>query len=286
MPEGDTVWLTAHRLDLALAGREVTRFDLRVPRLALADLRGATVHEVRAHGKHILMRFDDGRTLHSHLRMDGSWRLDRASRAEPSAAGAQARAARTSGGSRRRSDPRRAEQFAVRAVVGNADWLASGHRVHDLDLAATAEEGRWVGHLGPDVLGADWDVDRVTANLRADGARPVVEALLDQRNLAGVGNMYAAELLFLAGANPLRPVADVDDLARLAPIAYRLLRANRDHPEQSTTGAVGRGQEHWVYARVGQPCRRCGTAIVSRGFAAPTQPRLTYWCPRCQPGRD
>lgn len=266
------MWLTAHRLDQALRGRPVTRFDLRVPTLALADLRGTTVREVVSRGKHILMRFDDERTLHSHLRMDGSWRIDRA-----------AGSGTPPVGGRRRSDPRRAGQFTVRAVVGNAEWLASGHRVHDLDLAPSTQESRWVGHLGPDVLGSDWDPDTAAANLIRDPQRTVLEAMLDQRNLSGVGNMYAAEVLFMARTHPLTPAGSVADVAALPAISFRLLRANRDHPEQSTTGDTRRGQQHWVYARSGQPCRRCRRPIVSAEFGAPPQQRLTYWCPTCQP---
>ena len=260
MPEGDTVWLTAHRLNAALAGRVVTRFDLRVPKLALSDLTGATVTEVIARGKHILMRFDHGLTLHSHLRMDGSWRI--------SAAKAAAR-----------------DTFDLRVVIGNADWVARGARVHDLEIARTDEEDRWVGHLGPDVLGPDWDVERAAANLGADD-RPVVEALLDQRNLAGVGNMYAAELMFLAGVNPFTAASAVPKPVALARSAFKALRANRDHPEQSTTGRTARGEQHWVYLRNGQPCRRCRTPIVTGEFGAPPRQRNTFWCPHCQPANS
>ena len=257
MPEGDTVWLSAHRLNAALAGRLVTRFDLRVPTLALSDLTGNTVTEVQARGKHILMRFDGGVTLHSHLRMDGSWRIAKA-----------------------QSKVR--ETFDVRAIVGNAEWVALGTRTHDLELAPTDEEDRWVGHLGPDVLGPDWDAERAAANLAADD-RPLVEALLDQRNLAGVGNMYAAELMFLAGINPFTVASTVPKPLGLARSAFKALRANRDHPEQSTTGRTARGEQHWVYLRTGQPCRRCRTPIRTGEFGVAPRQRNTFWCPYCQP---
>ena len=262
MPEGDTVWLTAHRLDQALGGQVVSRFDLRIPALALADLRGSTVIEVVARGKHILVRFDTDQTLHSHLRMDGSWRISR-TLARP-----------------------KAVSFDVRALLGNTEWLCAGHRVHDLEIAPTSEENRWVGHLGPDVLGPDWDAAAASTRLAREPERTVVEALLDQRNLAGVGNMYAAELLFVARINPLSPVEEVEDLGRLAPIAYRLLRANRDHPEQSTTGSMARGEQHWVYLRTGQPCRRCRTPIRTGQFGVPPRQRSTFWCPECQPSAE
>ncbi|MCW2529393.1 MAG: glycosylase [Pseudonocardiales bacterium] len=258
MPEGDTVWLTAHRLDQALCGREVTSFDLRVPKLALADLTGRVVTTVLARGKHILVRFDNAQTLHSHLRMDGSWQIARA-------------------GQRRRVG------FDVRAIVGNSEWTCTGHRVHDLAIAATDQESIWVGHLGPDVLGPDWDPDRATKLLSDDADRPIVEALLDQRNLAGVGNMYAAELLFMAKVNPFTRVSDVRNVSELPPIAFKLLRANRDHPEQSSTGSMARGEQHWVYLRTGQPCRRCRTPIVTGEFGQAPRQRNTFWCPHCQP---
>jgi endonuclease VIII len=260
VPEGDTVWLTAHRLDQALRGRPVRVFDLRVPQLATADLRGDTVTAVLARGKHLLTRFASGITLHSHLRMDGSWYLTRA-------------------GLRARRRP----EHEIRALVGNDDWLATGYRVHDLRLVATEAEGALVGHLGPDLLGPDWDPAEAVRRLRERPERPVGEALLDQRNLAGIGNMYKSEALFLTGLHPERPVGDVRDLDGLVQLAQRLLAANRDHPMQSTTGLTQRGAEHWVYERAGQPCRRCRTPIRRATHGSPPQQRLTFWCPGCQP---
>jgi endonuclease-8 len=259
MPEGDTVWLTAHRLNQALSGGTVTTFDLRVPALATTDLRGATVLEVIARGKHILTRFDNDLTLHSHLRMDGSWYLTRA-------------------GSR----PRRHPEHMIRAQVGNAEWLATGYRVHDLRIVTRAGEDDVVGHLGPDLLGPDWDAQAATARLATEPDRAIGEALLDQRNLAGVGNMYKCEVLFVERIHPWAPVGTVADLHRLVTTAQRLLRANRDHPEQSTTGLTGRGREHWVYGRAGEACLRCGGAVQRAEQGEPPQARSTYWCPRCQ----
>lgn len=263
MPEGDTVWLTAHRLDQALAGRELTEFDLRVPQLATADLRGATVVGVVPRGKHLLTRFDNDLTLHSHLKMDGSWFITRAG-----------------------VGPKRYPEYEIRARLGNAEWLATGYRVHDLAIVATADEGRLVGHLGPDVLGADWDVAVATARLRAQPSVPIGEALLDQRNLAGVGNLYKSEVLFVERTSPFATVAEMRDLEALLRTVHRLMRANRDHPEQSTTGLMGRGQQHWVYGRGGEACRRCGTAIKRTEQGDPLFKRSTYWCPGCQPDRS
>jgi endonuclease-8 len=260
VPEGDTVWLTAHRLHQALAGRPLTRSDLRVPRLATADLTGREVHGVLARGKHILARFEGDLTLHSHLRMDGSWRLSQAG-------------ARWSGG----------PAHQVRAVLANTDWQALGYRVHDLALVPTTEEDRLVGHLGPDLLGPDWDPDLAARRLAAQPDRAIGEALLDQRNLAGIGNLYKAEILFLHRTNPWVRTGDVADLAAVAATAHRLLRANRDHPEQSTTGSMRPGEQHWVYGRAGRPCRRCGAAVQRADQGTAPYARVTFWCPACQP---
>jgi endonuclease-8 len=260
VPEGDTVWLTGRRLHQALAGRVVTRFDLRVPQLATADLRGRTVSEVLSRGKHLLTRFDDGRTLHSHLRMDGSWHLSRAGRT-----------------------PKRHPEHMIRAIVGNDEWWANGFRVHDLRLVATTAEDELVGHLGPDLLGPDWNLARAADLLRREPGRPIGEALLDQRNVAGIGNMYKSEVLFMQRVHPTTPVGAVTDLEAVLERAHRVLFVNRNHPEQSTTGLPGRGQEHWVYLRAGEPCRRCRTPIQREDQGEPPYQRSTYWCPRCQP---
>jgi endonuclease-8 len=259
MPEGDTVWLTAHRLDQALGRQRLTRADLRVPQLATTDLTGMTVTEVLARGKHNLTRLDSGLTLHSHLRMDGSWFLTRA-------------------GQR----PRRHPEHMIRAQLGTAQWLATGYRIHDLKLLATSGEAEVVGHLGPDLLGPDWDPVIAVDRLGSEPERPIGESLLDQRHLAGIGNLYKCEVLFLERVNPWRPAGQVD-LSKVVATAYRLLRANRDHPAQSTTGRVGRGQEHWVYGRSGAACLRCRTPIVMAEQGTPPRARSTYWCPTCQP---
>lgn len=260
MPEGDTVWLTARRLDLALGGRILTTCDFRVPELATATLVGDTVLNVTARGKHLLTRFGSGLTLHSHLRMDGSWYLNRV-------------------GDRPRGHP----DHMIRVQLANAEWMATGYRVHDLTLVSTGNENRLVGHLGPDLLGPDWDPDEAVRRIAATGDRSIGEALLDQRNLAGIGNMYKAEVLFMERINPWTPSSAVLDLTRVVTTAQRLLRLNRDHPEQSTTGRSARGQQHWVYERAGQPCLRCRAVILRDMQGEPGKERSTYWCPTCQP---
>ncbi|HEX2904495.1 MAG TPA: DNA-formamidopyrimidine glycosylase family protein [Jatrophihabitans sp.] len=262
MPEGDTVYITCQRLHRALAGRAVTTFDLRVPTLALADLTGTDTTEVIPRGKHILMRFSDGQTLHSHLRMDGSWRVGPAA-ARP-----------------------RGRNFEIRALVGNAEWLASGFRLHDLKLVPTAQEASVVGHLGPDLLASDYDSAEALRRFGEQPDRPIAEALLDQRLVAGIGNVYKSELLFLHGVNPWARVCDVADLAEVLSDAERLLRGNLGDFNRSTTGWRQPGQQYWVYGRAGKACRRCRGAIqrdegVGAIGGAPEE-RITFFCPHCQ----
>ncbi|WP_424936200.1 MULTISPECIES: DNA-formamidopyrimidine glycosylase family protein [Bacteria] len=256
MPEGDTVFRAARRLDRVLRGAEVTRFDLRVPELATADLRGESVHAVVARGKHLLHRIGT-MTLRSHLRMDGSWHVYRP------------------------GEPWRAPAFRARAVIETADAVTVGFDVSMLALVPTREEQSLVGHLGPDPLGADWDADEAARRVGAD-PRPIHVALLDQRNVAGFGNEYAAELLFLRGVLPARPAREVDAKA-LLDLGARTVRANVDRVDRTFTGMARRGQTTWVYGRDRRPCRRCGTLIRSGELGSvPTEERITFWCPRCQ----
>jgi endonuclease VIII len=280
MPEGDTVWLTARRLDQALGRSVLTVADLRVPALATTDLVGLTVTEVLARGKHILTRLDNGWTLHSHLRMDGSWYLGRAGRPLESVRPAEPMPLVRS---QARSRPRRHPEHMIRAQLGNQAWLATGYRVHDLRLVPSTAEADLVGHLGPDLLGPDWDPAEAVRRLASAPDVAIGEALLDQRNLAGIGNLYKCETLFVERVQPWTRTGDVPELHRLVATAYRLLRANRDHPAQSTTGRTGRGEEHWVYGRRGEPCLRCRTPIRYAMQGTEPYARSTYWCPRCQP---
>jgi endonuclease-8 len=263
VPEGDTVWLAAERMRTALAGSTLRRGEFRIPRLATVDLTGATVREVLARGKHLLIRLDDGRTLRTHFRMDGSWHIYRSG-------------ATWHGG----------PSYDVRVVLATEEWECVGYRLHDIELVATSEEERLVGHLGPDVLGPDWDLEAALRRLREHPDEQVGVAILDQRNLAGIGNLYKVETLFLCGVNPWARVGDVDNLADVVTRARTLMLANRHHPEQTTTGISRRGQDHWVAGRKGRPCRRCGTAILLGEQGPPTQERVTWWCPRCQAARS
>lgn len=258
MPEGDTVWRTARRLHSTLSGRQLTRSDFRVPQWAELDLTGQVVAETISRGKHLLTRLPDV-TIHTHLKMEGSWHLYRP-------------------GSGWRSPA-----FQARLVLANAQWQAVGFRLGAVDVVERAAEISLVGHLGPDLLGPDWSMDEALLRLRADPDRPIGAALLDQRNLAGIGNMYKAEVCFLLGVNPCQPVKSVEVLPQLVDKARRLLVTNKDRPVQTTTGDTRRGAQLWVYARRGQPCRRCGTPIRSAELVDNGIERVTYWCPRCQP---
>ncbi|UNK71564.1 DNA-formamidopyrimidine glycosylase family protein [Microbacterium sp. H1-D42] len=256
MPEGDTVFKTAQRLDAALHGQTATRFDLRVPQAATIDLAGHTVREVVPRGKHILMRIGDW-TLHSHLRMDGSWRVYRPGE--------------------RWQHP----AFKVRAIVATDRAEAVGVDIAEVQVVAARDEHELVGHLGPDPLADDWDAAEAAHRLSGD-IRSIHVALLDQRNVAGFGNEYAAELLFLRGVLPETPTSQVD-IAALLDLGVRTIRANRDRADRTFTGDARRGRTNWVYGRAQRPCRRCGTLIqTGRIGADPTRERVTFWCPRCQ----
>jgi formamidopyrimidine-DNA glycosylase len=168
-------------------------------------------------------------------------------------------------------------------VLANDDWQAIGYLLGVVELIRTSEESQVTGHLGPDLLGCDWDCEEAVRRLSAEPDRPIGEALLDQRNLAGVGVIYATEMLFLRGIDPCRPVGEVKDLNALVDLGHRLLDANKARPGHVTTGDTRPGHENWAYGRAGRPCRRCGTSI-RRGEAGPSgQERLRFWCPACQP---
>jgi endonuclease-8 len=273
MPEGDTVWRTARRLDQALSGRALTESDFRVPRWAHLDLVGQTVDETVSRGKHILTRLPE-LTVHTHLKMEGSWHVYRPT-------------------SRWREPGHRA-----RLILGNDQWRAVGFQLGTVDVVERDAEHTVVGHLGPDILGTDWSSDEAARRVREHPGRPIVEALLDQRNLAGIGNLYAIEASFLFGLHPSVPVGDVPALESLLERTQQMMRGNLEHPEQTTTGDRHRGREHWVYGRAGKPCRRCGTRIASGRIAwdedrrrredpaadpEPDRSRLAFWCPSCQP---
>jgi endonuclease-8 len=257
MPEGDTVYRAARQLDAGLSGQVLTRSDFRIPSLATKDLAGATVVETASRGKHLLTRFHNGITLHTHLKMEGHWALHPV-------------------GSRWRRPA-----HTARVVLRTPTTEAVGFSVV-MDLVRTEKEEELIGHLGPDLLGPDWDADLALANLQARPDALIGDALLEQRNLAGVGNVYKSELCFLGRVDPLTPVAAVPDLPLVVEKAKRLLEANKDRVTRITTADSRRGHQLWVYGRRG-PCLRCGSRISKADQGPPGQERPTYWCPRCQP---
>jgi endonuclease VIII len=263
VPEGDTVYRTARNLGAALTGAELTRCDIRVPRYATVDLSGQRIDSVVSRGKHLLIRVGDA-SLHSHLKMEGAWHLYKH-------------------GSRWRRPA-----FEARAVLETPTWQAVGFALGLFEVLARAAEDDAVGYLGPDLLGPDWDAAEALRRLSAEPERAVGLALLDQRNLAGIGNVYRSELCFLRGVLPTRPVADVDDLPAMVALAKRVLEANKNRVERTLTGDTRSGRQDWVYGRAGRPCRRCGTPIATGTLGDPVRPgrgatdRDVYWCPRCQ----
>lgn len=258
MPEGDAVRRTARALDEALAGRQLLRADLRVPRHATTDLSAMTVRQTAVAGKHLLTRLV-GRsgpiTLHTHLRMDGRWVTGPA-------------------GPRPVAGP----HWQIRAWLVTEETQAVGVRLAMVEVLPSAREDQIVGHLGPDILGRDFDADAAALRVRAQGERPLAEALLDQRVISGLGTIWAAETAFHTGVSPWTPAAAAPELAealagtRAAMQASLAARGRADRPKM------------WVYGNLGQPCRRCGSPIRMGRVGTPPTDRVAFWCPQCQPG--
>lgn len=246
MPEGDTIFRTARALDQALAGKELVRFE--APRLRYAPFpAGTVVHGAGATGKHCLIRFDDGRVLHTHMRMTGSWHLYRP-------------------GERWRKKP-----AAMRALVEVVDWVAVCFAAPVVELTDTPS----VEHLGPDLCRPDADLEDAVRRMGAlsSPVRSIGEALLDQRIAAGIGNIWKNEACFACGIDPFTPLDELDDVQRHALLAAAATRLR--------ASSEGERQVLAVYGRRDRPCRRCGTTI--RWATQGEQHRGTYWCPVCQP---
>jgi endonuclease-8 len=273
MPEGDTLFRTARTLHRALAGRCVTRFDTVLPRLARVDadrpLAGRLVQRVEARGKHLLIWFEGDLVLRTHLRMHGSWHIYRPGECWQ----------------RPRHD--------MRILIETPDMHAVAFTVPvaEFTSAAGLERTPALRDLGPDPLSASFDPEAAVDRLLARPDIEIAEALLDQRAIAGIGNEYKSEVLFLGRIDPCTPVRALprDEIARLVDIAARLLRANVSTGSHVALSGVRRTTPRddpsarlWVYARAGAPCRRCGTPI-SRRKQGP-HARQTYWCAKCQPG--
>lgn len=265
MPEGDTVYRAARLLDRSLSGHRLLRTDFRVPQHATVDLAGSTVVRTVSRGKHLLTRIDGDQgswTLHTHLKMEGAWRVHRP------------------------GDGWKRPAHQARVVLTTDDRVAVGFSLGIVELVPTAEEDSVVGHVGPDLLGPDWDEEEALRRLRAEPERPLGEALLDQRNLAGIGNMYMAELCFVSGVHPRDSVGSVANLPRLVRRGKQMLELNKERAVQSTTGDLRERERMWVYRRDRSPCRRCRTPIAVAMTGPAGRERAAYWCPSCQPERS
>jgi endonuclease-8 len=273
MPEGDTIFRAARTLHRALAGKRVVRFESVLPHLTRVHddepLTGRTVEGVRAVGKHVLMEFSGGLILRTHMRMNGSWHIYR-----PGEAWQRSRR-------------------SMRIVIATSDFVAVGF---DIPVAEMLRERDLRRHdelrkLGPDLLGATFDTEEAVRRIRGRGAAAIADVLLNQRVLAGVGNVYKSEILFACGVNPFASVASLSDrnIECLVATARKFLTANVSEKLaamttyggfRGTTRRADPGARLWVYGRAGDPCRKCGTPVSLR--AQGRDARLTYWCAVCQ----
>ena len=257
MPEGDTIHHAAQRIRKVLGGRVPDEILTPHPRHGRdrwpERLAGRTVRSVDAHGKHLFLRFSGGLTLHSHLRMTGAWAVY--GRGEPW-----------------RRSPRRA-WLVLRCA--DCEVVQFGGPVLELMTDSRTRFDQRISGLGPDVLGPQLDRGRFLRRLREDDpTRPIGDALLDQRTLAGIGNVWKAESCFAAAIDPWRPVSQISDEEALAVVD----RARELMAQSARDGFEARPRA--VYDRAGRPCPRCGSRIRVRGQWDDN--RLTYWCPGCQ----
>jgi len=273
MPEGDTIFRAARTLHRALAGKQVTAFQSMLPALNRIDddapLAGRTIERVHSRGKHLLIHFSGGLVLRTHMRMNGSWHIYRPGE--------------------KWQRPRR----DMRILLTTADFEAVGFNIPVAEFMSerAVAKNAALRSLGPDVLADDFDATKVLENLRARSQSEIAEALLNQRVLAGLGNVYKSEVLFICGINPFKPVALVSDadLTSVVDASRRVLKTNVSEGLElmttysglrRTTGRSNPRDRLWVYGRANLPCRRCGMLI--RVQKQGPDARLTYWCPRCQ----
>lgn len=256
VPEGDTVRRLADRIGRRFRGQSCRRCIARDPRITHLDLTGATLDETDAHGKWLLLRFSDGRTVYGHLRMDGRWDLGRRSQA-----------------------PEWQRRLELEMENG---WLTAVD-MPVIGVVDSDREDSVIGHLGPDLCAPQPpDVREIAQRLAADVGRPLAGALLDQRNVAGFGNLYAVEVPFIAGVSPFCPVERIEGLATLVDAGMALIRTNAERGPQNTTGRRLQTSNHWIYGRKGRPCPWCGSSLNGLGESESPWNRVTTWCPRCQ----
>ena len=278
MPEGDSIYKAARTLNRALAGQTVTRFQTELVKLAHVDdnerVAGRTIERVEAAGKHLLMTFSGDLVLRTHMRMNGSWHIYRP------------------------GEKWQAPARDMRIVLETPEWVAVAFRVHDAEFVNAADVVRRtpIGSLGPDLLSQAFDADEALRRIRALPDQPIADVLLDQTALAGIGNIYKNEVLFMAGVHPHTRSSAIDDdtMRNIIAIARRLLLENvveRPRPSmvtypgfRRTTGRMRPEDRFWVYSRRGRPCRKCGTIIAFQKMG--DEARVTYWCPCCQEMRS
>ena len=274
MPEGDTIWRAARTLQRAIGGRVVTHFETVLVKLARVNedtpVAGRTVERVESEGKWLVMRFSGGLILLTHMLMSGSWHIYRP------------------------GEKWQRSRYDMRVVIGTAEWLAVAFRVPVAEFHTEASLARREGFrtLGPQVLDEGFDAEQAVKNLRSRPDLEIGVALMTQRLVAGMGNVFKSEVCFACGVNPFRTVASLtdDELRALMAAAVKLMKANVTERSggpivtyfgmRRTTGRSEPTENLWVYHRTGKPCRKCGTAIVGRKHAIDA--RSSFWCPQCQ----
>lgn len=277
MPEGDTIFRSARALHHALAGQVITRFETAYAHLARVDddqmIAGRVVESVEARGKWLLMSLSGDLILLTHMLMNGSWHIYRK--------GERWR--------RRRQD--------MRVVIETEAWLAVAFTVPvaEFHSAASLIRKTVVPELGPDLLKEEFDAEEALKRIREYGSEEIAVVLLNQRVMAGIGNVFKSEICFACRVNPFRPVAGLTqrELDDIVYTSRKFLKANvaAGAPgnivtytgPRRTTNRSDESERLWVYGRMGRPCRRCGTALHMRKQGI--QPRTTFWCPNCQPLR-
>jgi endonuclease VIII len=269
VPEGDSLFLAAQKLHAALAEQVVTRFASPRPELKERDVEGRRVTLARAHGKHVIIELDDGRALLSHLRMQGSWWV----------------------ATKQHLSPRRRERLArepqlldevTSVIIETQTRVALLERAAIVELLPLAEVERRLSELGPDLLAPDYDAGAALERLLAHPELSIAEALLRQSIVAGIGNVYKCEVLFLEKVSPFSRVAELPEatLQRLLKRARELMRRNLVRGPRRTTFGSHAGDNHWVYERSGKHCLKCDEKIAMRRQG--NSQRSTYFCPECQ----
>ncbi|HEY0519240.1 MAG TPA: DNA-formamidopyrimidine glycosylase family protein [Ilumatobacteraceae bacterium] len=260
MPEGDTIRRLADKIRQRFAGEKCLRCVTRDPRLSGVDLAGSTLLEADAIGKHLFLRFDDGNTLHSHLRMTGSWTVGAAAN-EP--------------------------EWRRRVELWMETGRLTGVDLPVVELLPTAQEDRVAGHLGPDLCATNSpDLDEIAERMQREPLAPLGTALLDQRNVAGFGNVYAIEVPFICGVSPHQPVGSIDGLEELLGAGTALIRTNAQRGPQNTTGRRLTTGDQWIYGRRGRPCPICATTLDGCDERDSPWHRVSVWCPSCQEMQD